>query len=245
MCLVFLILVPQTHAHQSIIELSAKANNFLNDSQFDSALVYFEKVKQHPKITDQQLGEVYLKMAQTNKLMEEYKYALFYLNKAETHNKTLYKIEELAKVYVYFVEFYRSLAKYEKAEKYIALFEDLQQKHNLSPQVLAHYYNRRAALAMEAHADVKEVIAFSRKALDLANEMQDKELQAISFNEIGFVYLNIQNPEALSYFQKALDIWRDQGNHRSMVTVLENIARLHFNNGAYTKALQTCDEALL
>ena len=59
-----------------------------------------------------------------------------------------------------------------------------------------------------------------------------------------FILYNLKDSSALDYYHKSLFLYQGIGEIRSQLTVLSNIANLHFNNGGLDSAVIYTDQAL-
>ena len=88
-------------------------------------------------------------------------------------------------------------------------------------------------------------LKFFNKALDLAEEINDKELIAKAINGIGTVNASISDyPKALDYFTKALNIYEELANKNGIANNLGNIGNVYENLSDYPKALEYLAKAL-
>jgi len=215
----------------------------MNQSNYDSAIVCFRKVLNYKTISLDTRIALQLEISKAYKINSEFAKALIEIKEAERLAKNHKDWKSRALVYINFMEYYRAVVNIEKAQYYIQQFEAIPNYSSLPNEILAEYYNRRAAIATEGYSDHEASIAFSLKALDYARKGNNLDLIATTYNELGYT-LNDEDPEkALDYYTKALGIWRDLHNYRSMVTALINIGRFEQAHQELYASIETLKEA--
>ncbi len=129
------------------------------------------------------------------------------------------------------MEFYRRFAKHKLGLELAKSTESLILLHRITaPKVLNTFYNRYAALYNE-QAQNKRSLTFSLKALEYANQLNDPNLKAISYNEMGFSYKNLMLlSTAILYYEKAEREWERFGYAREALNVALNIAEIKSHN---------------
>jgi len=205
-----------------------KGIKLYNKNEWDSSIYYFKKnVKIHALSHDTIKANDYLYIAKNYKAKQNYIEAFKYYNLSEKIFKKANNYNKLAETYALIAEFYRSKFDYKEAKKHILISEKIIQTHSVSKKIQAYFWNRKAAIIIEYDKDIKGTLECSNKVLKLAKELQDKELEASSLNEIGYVYENLNNPIAQQYYKKALKIYEDEKNYQSQVDVIVNLSRLY------------------
>jgi hypothetical protein len=118
----------------------------------------------------------------------------------------------------------------------------LQSKRPKHPTLLSSIFNRKAAvytqLAKVEDAQVEARMTdssfrYSTLALDMAVQSNNIHLQAVSFNELGFIVSRDDAQLAERYFFKADSIWSDLGYPRYQSSVRINRLRNFLNMGKY------------
>ena len=85
----------------------------------------------------------------------------------------------------------------------------------------------------------------AQKALDLAEQTGDEELQALALNHLGNALLSQQQlQEAYQVFLRSLELQRSLGNSAGIARILYNLTRSAIAIGNYEEARETVDEAL-
>ena len=91
----------------------------------------------------------------------------------------------------------------------------------------------------------KEALPYAEEALVLAEQIENKEVQAKALGNIGIVYRSLSDyPRALNYFGRALALNEELGNKSGVATYLGNIGTVHRNLSDYPRALNYFGRAL-
>jgi len=180
---------------------------------------------------------------------------LFYLEKGRSlqfrkeHTEALgkylaaYKIFEelgnklnLVSADVYLAEYYRNLGKFSDAEIYIHNAFSSGLDPAADKQLLILLNNRAAAIKSEI-AQGDSSLYYSNIALKISKETGNLNSEAVSLNEIAFIYESLGRTEdAMNNYKKAEDIWYKAGYKRYWVNALENRARVCGKVGNYNKS---------
>ncbi|MGP8216755.1 MAG: tetratricopeptide repeat protein [Bacteroidia bacterium] len=97
---------------------------------------------------------------------------------------------------------------------------------------------RQAGIGYWAKGDYPKALDYYLKALKMAEEMGNKELQAKTLGNIGLVYRNEGDyPKALDYNLKALKMAEEMGDKNFQAKNLINIGVIYYNQGDCPKAL--------
>lgn len=213
------------YAQAEVDHLERKGKYFYSISEFDSARYYLTKAIEKKPVESIDRGFLYLKLGKTYRMLEDYKKAFPFYLKAESIFKKLDDKNALLECYTDQMEFNRSLGIWETVEQNMASAEELLKKFHPKDAVLAYYLNRRAAIASEYQHDSEKTLEYSFKALKLAQKVGDKNLQASSYNQIGFEYESPGNfDKAVSYFHKALELYKQAKNERYVADLYANLA---------------------
>lgn len=163
------------------------------------------------------------------------------LTHAENHAEKAKSDEYLTLVYISFAEYFRSTQKYEKADAYLNKANQLISKRTVSDEVLGQYYNRKAAILSEGHTDCDGTIAYSLKSIEISRKLKNKELEAVSLNEMGFAYEKMTPPElekSISCYLQAVEIWENQADDLAHANALGNLVRVYIKNNQDDLALK-------
>ncbi|MBN1216782.1 MAG: tetratricopeptide repeat protein [Candidatus Lokiarchaeota archaeon] len=91
-----------------------------------------------------------------------------------------------------------------------------------------------------------EALAYYERALEIYEELSDKDGIASCMNDIAWIYKKKgKYSEALHYMEKALKIVSDLGNSRSISVFLNSIGDIYRFQGEYKKALKNYKQALI
>lgn len=150
------------------------------------------------------------------------------------------QVQQEANALISIAEMYRSSGQYALAKFHISQAVVMDAAEQLTDnEIKARLWHRYAAIILEADKDIPNAILFSNRSLSYSEPLQLYEHMATSYLELGFVYYNIQDDRAESYFERAIEIWRQTGNIRSYASGLTNLSRLYFAQGDYSNALLT------
>ena len=89
-----------------------------------------------------------------------------------------------------------------------------------------------------------KALEYNHKVVEIARNSNDQHSLAGSFINIGLIYSQTNNPEALEYFLKALEISQNLKIISLQINILLNIGRFYFKQSEYDKALANFTEAL-
>lgn len=130
----------------------------------------------------------------------------------------------------------RASAIHDKALEYLQEAEKLYLSKGLTDTMnLLHIYNRLAAVHNEYTADTSYTLSYTRKALNLAIKIGNKNAQAISYNEMGFTYKNLRMYDrANTCYKKAEELWRSVGASLSIANVINNRAMSYQSEDFYS-----------
>lgn len=139
----------------------------------------------------------------------------------------------------------RSLGLLSAAKKTILKAEFSLDSLQDQPQLIAHFWGRKAAITNESKGSKKEVLAFSQLSLEYAKKAQDTLAMAGALNEIGFI-LEHEGDDygAINNYRKAIDFFQDKGAKNYSINVFRNWIRLLFRSGKYSECIQVCDSAI-
>jgi len=168
--------------------------------------------------------------------------ALGYLFRSIREAKSTLNNEALVETYLATGEYFRKLQRLELSMQYLDSALSLQSKRPKHPTLLSSIFNRKAAvytqLAKVEDAQVEARMTdssfrYSTLALDMAVQSNNIHLQAVSFNELGFIVSRDDAQLAERYFFKADSIWSDLGYPRYQSSVRINRLRNFLNMGKY------------
>lgn len=219
-----------------------EASRFFKISAYDSSAHHYEKAislcKSCPDTLNARLNLTLFKTYMYGERLEE---AYLQLTKAEYHARKGRSDEHLALAYVSFAEYFRSTREFEKADLYLDKAYQVISRGKANDAVLGQYYNRKAAILSEGHSDPPGTIAYSLKSIALAQKLRDKDLEAVSLNEMGFAYENMNPPEyekSISCYLQAVEIWEKGDDNLAHANALGNLVRVYIKTNQYDLALQ-------
>lgn len=130
------------------------------------------------------------------------------------------------------------LAYLEKAEIAVKNFGK-----SINLMMLARIYDRKASIFIEMKKSFDETNEQILKTIEIAAQIGDKSLEASSYNNLGFQYIN-KNPEnpnkkAEEYFKKAIDLYDELGNAINATNARINLSRYYNRKGDYQMGVNT------
>lgn len=185
-----------------------RADDFYQERENDSALVYYKKgIDNCINCSNFFLASYYLKIGKLYKKQENQPKELSFFLKAEEIYLEENDYSGLVNSKTNLAEFYRSLRELDKSNSYIKKAEELIAKNDTKKEVLAYFYNRKAAITAESSDNLDEVLRLSEKAIEFAKEANKFDLLLYSYNEIGYIYFRKEEFElAFNNYLKALKI---------------------------------------
>lgn len=205
--------------------------------QYDRAYKWMKRAIDE-EIYEKDLGSkalCFIEFANVQKYRGRFEVALTYYLQADTLVKKVNDLNLKARYLVAVGEFYRKLGRLEEARvvlsEAIKLVSEGQLKDTL---LLASVYNRMAAVHNEAGGD--SVIAYSMKAIAFSRAKKDEYSEAVSFNEIGYLFKNMTKLDtSLSCYLRAEKLWMKSGSLSEAVHAMYNRALLMSHNNKYGK----------
>ncbi len=156
-------------------------------------------------------------------------------------------INHLVMAQAHLIEYYRTIQNQVRVAQYI--YEGLRWMKNdaVDSKHKAYFYSRAAAFQSEFKKDEDSTIYYSNKALSFAIEANDRFCIALSQNELGFIYMNIDKRDtarSFGFFRAASDNFLSIQRYRDYISVMENIARNYYMIDIPTKAIETLEMAI-
>lgn len=226
----------------SSTEHRQEAVRFFKLAEYDSSANHYEKaISLCRSCPDTLKARLHLTLFKTFMYAERLEEAYLQLTKAEHYARKARSDEHLALAYVSFAEYFRSTRKFEKADLYLDKAFGIISTGKTSDMVLGQYYNRKAAILSEGHSDYPGTIAYSLKNIEIAQKLHNKDLEAVSLNEIGFAYEKMTPPEfekSISYYHKAVEIWEKLDDDLTHANALGNLVRVYLKTDQYELALK-------
>lgn len=204
-----------------------KKSHYVKSEKILFTLIPLIKIPKNKKL----LGEVYNHMANTYKLSRNLATSLqYYLKTIELFESENDK-SNLAKCYTDVAEYYRSLGHYHDATNYIRKAITLYYNSGINDiPKLIRIYNRYAAIENENNI-LDSSVFFSLKSLELARQINDKNSEAVSLNEIGFSLKNRSMIDsAMKCYKKAVELWTETGADADAIHGIFNQAQLLSHN---------------
>lgn len=219
-------------------ELVLKLNLNSHYAKSESLLKNYERdfIAKEPRNN----ADLNLNYAITYKFQGENGKAIWRFFKARDEFKKQKDYEGLVNCGAEIIEFYRKIAKFEEAKKTYFSYHYLAKKKGLkNPKLFIKLYNRFSAVVNERNQP-RLSIRYSLKAIAEAKKINDQNAIAISFNEMGFSYKNLNSIDSsLFFYELAEEKWMKLGYYRDAVHAKLNRYVLMAHNG-----MVTCQEQI-
>tara|TARA_R110002072_G_scaffold251518_2_gene410390 strand:- start:11570 stop:13306 length:1737 start_codon:yes stop_codon:yes gene_type:complete len=197
---------------------------------------------------DSSLAKANIYKGKANQLLEKYDFAYSSYRKGLSIYRNSNDANGQVFALVSIAEFYRNLAQFEKSLNYLNQANFLIETDSVSIRNEIYYLNRYAAIHNEMGDELETIISYSERVILLARKLGDKDLEANSLNELGFIYEKKRDIKALDYYNLAYTIYEGLGNKLNMAYVIRNLARMTYmleeieNN--HQKALKIANNGL-
>ncbi len=150
---------------------------------------------------------------------ENFNYAV---KTAEFLNDELLKSE----IYIAIAEFKRKSGLFEEGLEYLEMALEIVEKVDANDKLLITIYDRYAAIYSQI-GNFLLAKSNSHKALQKSVELGDKHSQAVSHNELGYIYEHEPNFDSSNYhYSKAIELWKSENAIRYLVNAQFNKSRL-------------------
>ena len=210
--------------------------------------VAFEKIIPEKHITDTlKTANTYLKLGESYIKNNESTKGIQFLYKAIALYDTLHLNTKKHQCSLLIAEEYRVQNQYENGITII--YELLQDKH-ISIKDKAYSYNRLAALYHEYKNDdmlnkSDSVLKYSNKSLKISEENNFIEYQALSQNELGFLYKRKLKDLVKSekYFNRALHNFKQVESYQNVINTTINLSNVYILQNKPKEALRICNKA--
>ncbi len=195
-------------------------------------------------------GIVNIELGKCYKNLNEYDNSLLHLLKGLDFLEKSKSLELLCDAKVTLGEFYRKIGDYSNATKTldgaIILFNN---NKVLDEYIYYRALSRKAAVYNETNV-LDSAIFISYQVLKYGKQTKDEDLQAMAHNEIGFSYLNLNQPDSsIFHYQKAEQLWLQINDLESAVHAKTNraicIARNYQDDSSAIKLLYVIEDFIL
>ena len=150
----------------------------------------------------------------------------------------------VAKVLINKGEYYRALANYEIGQKVLNQAEFIILNHNLPLSLQAYCLNRQSAIYNETN-QLKIAESTTRKLIQIAQEMDNKFLEASGANELGVILeKNKYIREATFQYARAIALWKKTGHNRYWTNSLAHLARIYLSSGRNDECIRLIESSL-
>lgn len=177
------------------------------------------------------------------KLTNNYEKALSNFHEILNYHNSINDTISLINTYVSMAEMYRAIKNlflgFDYLEKADYLINNCSQ--SIPKKIIARFYSRKSALYTQTEINKDSVKKYSNKALEIAQEIGDKNLEAESYNELGYLYINLNphNPKQIAerYFLKAIAIWDSLNYEIYSINCRLNLSRYYNRKHQFEKGL--------
>lgn len=175
---------------------------------------------------EQILAEIYKERAFMYKVQKRFIKALNDYLWLKSYYEEREDINALVDTYSAMAEFYRAYRNFELMKKHLDLAEDIIKKEKVNKKTRAYWHSRKAAWGTEYLMDVDTIEYHALEGLRLAKESNHPYVEALTLNELGFLYFNKKiNKDYLSYYNRARRIFFDEERYLDYVDVTNNYVR--------------------
>lgn len=154
------------------------------------------------------------------------------LEGARQNNYTLKQTQ----IYASLGEFNRKTGDFDKGLKYLDSAHTLIRTYDIYDPANISVYDRKSAIYSQL-GQPDSVLHYSMIALELAKDMEEAHLQAVSHNELGYHYEHYLSVDtAYMHYDRAIQIWDSLGAYRYLSNAMFNKARLLMKGGQLEKS---------
>ena len=206
----------------SLIQFAFKNFSFKNDSDL--------YIKYYKVLIDQK------------KILADFESALEMLNKVNEYSERKQDTVEIITTHILMGEFYRAVGDIKmsleflyKAERLISYYSQ-----KIPGSIEASLLNRKAATFFQSSVHLDSVKLFSLMAIHIGKNLNDKDIEAVSSNELGFLYCNENpaNPKSEFYLLNAINLWEEMGYSVYSTNARLNLSRYYLKIKMYDEAIQ-------
>lgn len=186
------------------------------------------------------LGELYLDLAATLAVVDEYGKALDYSLRANDLLNEVGSKEQKIRAAISLGELYRKIGQHKDA---LEILNSTLPKTDVFSVNRARCLNRLAAVSSET-GKWDESINYSYRSLEIAESIENSDLIATSENEIGYALRHGDNvDESLPHFYRADSLWQSIGRYRYAASPKHHIAIVYRTMHQFERALKHSREA--
>ncbi|MGC9374648.1 MAG: tetratricopeptide repeat protein [Bacteroidales bacterium] len=188
-------------------------------------------------------GKVLLKYGDYFKISGDYVQAVDYYLEAKKIFTDLKNVKALGTIFNNLGATYENMGKYEEAMsnlmEALAIYESINDSYSIAKT----YVNLGLLYFQQKEYD--KSLEFYNRSLQIKRSLNDQEGIALLYNNIAIVNYYTENYDSVRYyFQKAYDIYEKEGNKRSQVMALSNLAEIYSVLGQKDKALESYFDVL-
>ena len=180
-------------------------------------------------------GYVYKKQGKETEALTNYYYALDELKKVSETEALSRLLNDIGSVYEKNNYLEKALENYREA------YDILEGNPTLAMRVL-----NNISLTYKNMGAYGQALKYYHKGLDLANQLQDINQQALFMNNLCVAYRHQEDFEKSKYYGlKALEIRKQKGNEKKLTYVLNNLGLVYMETQQSNKAMEYLQQAIL
>jgi two-component sensor histidine kinase len=133
----------------------------------------------------------------------------------------------MVEIYTQMAEYYRASREFQLMDKHLEMAFDIIEKQDIDKKNIAYWYSRKAAWETEYGGNNDSIEIFAQEGYRLGLEAKDKYTQALTLNELGYLYQHQDKPMEvfLSYYERSRKLFFDQERYNDYVNVTINYIR--------------------
>lgn len=220
------------HLH-SMVSLYFIKNDYYKAEKCLLASLNYHFVNTNPDC----MGIVLMDLGNLYRYKNDHPKALSYYLNAQKYFEYTKNYKMLVAIKIELAEYYRKTYKFDKAKELIKESFHIYKENRVNDLTLeVKLYNRAAAIESES-GSLDNTVLFSKKAINMAYQVNDLYSVAISLNELGFAYKKLEMfDSAISCYISAEKIWLNMGANREALHAMNNRAMLYAHHN-YTSSL--------
>ena len=169
--------------------------------------------------------------------------AFYYFKMALSTCEELGRFESQAMILNNVGEIYRELGDYERALESYGRCLDISEKNNFVR--VGMYATTNIGVSDYETKNYQAAIYFLEKSLVTAKEIKNQVIEGYSTRYLGLIHMDLGNyDQAYSYFQAAMNVFRNSNETSSIARLYKDLAQLEFNHKKFDQALDNLNKAI-
>ncbi len=173
------------------------------------------------------LAEVYKSRAFMYKVQGRFTKSLDDYLWLKDYYETKEDLNEMVSIYSQMAEYYRAIRGYELMATHLDMAKAIIDNEEIDTRHIAYWYSRKASWGTEYQGIKDSTEIFAKEGYRLALEANDVYTQALTLNELGYLYQHSNTPRDfyLSYYDRSRKLFFEQERYRDYVDVTINYIR--------------------